>query len=208
MKPIVLGFAGSIASGKSTLSIEVASSLGWQRVSFGDYVRTVAQRQGLSESREVLQAIGASLIDQGMEQFCKSVLAQVNWEPGQPLVVDGIRHAEAVGTLRRLVAPLELLLIFVAVNEPTREARLIERGLTHCEQWHQFEAHSTEIQVQTMLPRIADLTVDSTRKIEDLVLEIVKWTEQTQGRQDLSTLQKDGEHSEKGDFGILESTGK
>lgn len=185
MKSFILGFAGSIASGKSTLSIEVASSLGWQRVSFGDYVRTVAQRQGLGESREVLQAVGATLVNQGMEQFCKAVLAQVDWEPGQPLVVDGIRHAEILSTLRRLVAPSELLLVFVAVNKSTREARLIERGLTHQEtlylrqeQWQQFEAHSTEAQVQTVLRAIADFTVDSTQKIEELVKEIVMWVQQ------------------------------
>lgn len=178
MKPIVLGFAGSIASGKSTLSIEVASSLGWQRVGFGDYVRTVAQRQGLGESREVLQTIGATLVNQGIEQFCGAVLKQVDWEPGQPLVVDGIRHAEIVSTLRRLVAPSELLLVFVAVNESTREARLIERGLTHREQWRQFEAHSTEAQVQTVLREMADFTADSTQKIEELVKEIVTWVQQ------------------------------
>lgn len=178
MKPIVLSFAGSIASGKSTLSIEVASSLGWQRVSFGDYVRTVAQRQGLGESREVLQAVGATLVNQGMEQFCRAVLAQVNWQPRQPLVVDGIRHAEVVSALRRLVAPSKLLLVFVAVNESTREARLIERGLTHQEQWQQFETHSTEAQVQTVLREMANLTVDSTRKIEELVKEIVMWVQQ------------------------------
>nr|MDZ8016369.1 AAA family ATPase [Nostoc sp. ZfuVER08] len=178
MKPVILGFAGSIASGKSTLSIEVASSLGWQRVSFGDYVQTVAQRQGLGESREALQAVGATLVNQGMEQFCRAVLAQVDWEPGQPLVVDGIRHAEILSTLRRLVAPSELFLVFVAVNDSTREARLIERGLTHREQWQQFEAHSTETQVQTVLRAIADFTVDSTQKIEELVKEIVKWVQQ------------------------------
>lgn len=175
MKPIVLGFTGSIASGKSTLSSKVAEALHWPRVSFGDYVRTVAQRQGLNESREVLQAIGVSLIDQGIEQFCRLVLTQVNWKPGQPLIVDGIRHAEAVSALRSLVAPSELLLVFIAVNESTREARLIERGLTHCEQWQQFETHSTEAQVQTVLREMANLTVDSTRKTEELVLEIVNW---------------------------------
>ena len=178
MKPIVLGFAGSIASGKSTLSIEVASSLGWQRVGFGDYVRTVAQRQGLGESREVLQTIGATLVNQGIEQFCSAVLAQVDWETGQPLVVDGIRHSEVVSTLRQLVAPRKLLLVFVIVNESTREARLIERGLTHREQWQQFEAHSTESQVQTVLPGMADLTVDSTQKIEELVKKVVTWIQQ------------------------------
>jgi dephospho-CoA kinase len=175
MKPIVLGFVGSIASGKSTLSIAVASALGWQRVSFGDYVRTVAQNQGLGDSREVLQAVGASLINQGGEQFCKAVLAQINWEPGQPLVVDGIRHAEIVPIMRQIVAPWDFRLIFVVVDESIREARLLERGLSDRQQWQQLEAHSTEAQVQTVLPEMADFAVDSTRKIEDLVLEIVKW---------------------------------
>ena len=179
MKPIVLGFAGSIASGKSTLSIEVAKALGWQRVSFGDYVRTVANCQGLRESREVLQAVGASLINQGVEQFCKSVLEQLNWKPGQPLVVDGIRHAEVVLTLRRLVAPSEFLLIFVMVNESTRETRLIEKGLTHWGQLQQIEAHSTEVQVQTVLLEMADLTVDNTREIKELVEEILMWVNQS-----------------------------
>lgn len=175
MKPIVLGFAGSIASGKSTLSIEVASSLEWQRVSFGDYVRTLAQTQGLGDSREVLQAVGASLINHGMEQFCRAVLAQVNWQPGQPLVIDGIRHAEIVPILRQIVAPIDFCLIFVAVSEPIREARLRLRGLSSRQQWQQLEAHSTEAQVETVLAEMADLTIDSTRKIEDLVLEIVDW---------------------------------
>lgn len=175
MKPIVLGFAGSIASGKSTLSIAVASALGWQRVSFGDCVRAVAQNQGLGDSREVLQAVGASLINQGWEQFCKAVLAQSNWEPGQPLIVDGIRHAEIVPIMRLIVAPWDFRLVFVAVNESIREARLLERGLSDRQQWQQLEAHSTEAQVQAVLPEMADLTADSTRKIEDLVLEIVTW---------------------------------
>lgn len=178
MKPIVLGFAGSIASGKSTLSVEVASSLGWECVSFGDYVRTVAQHQGLGTSREVLQSVGASLINQGMEQFCSSVLAQANWKPGQPLVVDGIRHVEVASMLRRLVAPSELLLVFVAVNESIREVRLIEKGLAQREELQQIEAHSTEAQVQTVLLGMADLIVDNTRTIKELVKEILTWVNQ------------------------------
>lgn len=175
VKPMLLVFSGSIASGKSTLSREIAASLGWQRVSFGDYVRTVVQRQGLDESREVLQAVGASLIEQGLQQFCQSVLAQVNWKPGQPLVVEGLRHAEIVSILRQIVAPLELRLIFIAANEQTREARLAEKGLTDRTQQQQIEAHSTEAQVKTVLPKMADLTVDGTRTIEELVAEIVQW---------------------------------
>ena len=45
MKPVVLAFAGGIASGKSTLSSGVSRALGWPRVSFGDYVRRVARER-------------------------------------------------------------------------------------------------------------------------------------------------------------------
>ena len=46
-QPLVLAFAGRIASGKSTFSMGLAQVLGWPRVSFGDYVRQVARHSGL-----------------------------------------------------------------------------------------------------------------------------------------------------------------
>jgi dephospho-CoA kinase len=94
------------------------------------------------------------------------------------MVVDGIRHAEIIPVLRQIVTPLDFRLVFVGVNESIREARLVERGLSDRQQWQQLEAHSTEAQVQTVLLTMADLTVDGTRKIQDLVLEIVGWIKQ------------------------------
>jgi adenylate kinase family enzyme len=179
MRPIVLGFAGQIASGKSTLSKEISQYLNWERVSFGDYVRTVARSQGQNESREVLQEIGFSLINQGMEKFCHSVLAQVNWKPGQPLVIDGIRHSEIVSILHQIVAPLEFRLVFISVARPIRNTRLIERGSTHYQNHQNIEVHSTEVQVQTLLPTIADLTLDGTQKTEELIQEVVIWMQKS-----------------------------
>jgi dephospho-CoA kinase len=46
VKPVVLTFAGRIASGKSTLSRQIAVTLGWPWASFGDYVRAEATRRG------------------------------------------------------------------------------------------------------------------------------------------------------------------
>jgi dephospho-CoA kinase len=178
-KPMVLAFAGSMASGKSTLSRGIAQTLGWPRVSFGDYVRHVVQGRGLQCSREVLQEVGAAMIEeQGWKAFCCAVLAQGKWEPGQSLVVDGIRHAEAVETLRQLVAPSELFLIFIAVEEPTRRARLHQRSITDDEAQQRLEAHSTEVQVKTILTKMADCTVNGTRPVASLLKEIVNWVQQ------------------------------
>jgi len=175
MKPIVLGFAGSIASGKSTLSSKVAEALHWPRVSFGDYVRSVARLRGFPELREVLQAVGAELVEDDIEQFCRAVLAQVNWQPGQPLVIDGIRHVAVLTALRQLVAPMELYLIFIVVDESVRAVRLLERGKSNPTSYQLLELNSTEQQVKGYLENMADLVVDSTCSIEEATKEVTSW---------------------------------
>ena len=177
-QPLVLAFAGRIASGKSTLSTGVAQVLGWPRVSFGDYVRQVARHRGLEESRSVLQELGAALIAQGWETFCHTVLGQVAWEPGQSLIIDGIRHAEALAVLRQLVAPSELRLVFITVNEPTRASRLRQRDIPDCETLQRIEDHATEAQVGTVLPGMADFLVDGARPQKKLQQDIVRWVQQ------------------------------
>ncbi|MGO8670179.1 MAG: hypothetical protein ACLQVD_02250 [Capsulimonadaceae bacterium] len=42
MLEAVIGFSGLARSGKTTVSREVATALGWNYASFGDYVRSVA----------------------------------------------------------------------------------------------------------------------------------------------------------------------
>ena len=175
MKSLVLAFSGSIGSGKSTLSLSVAKALNWPYVSFGNYVRTVALLRGLGESREVLQEVGESLIQEGWEQFCKSVLAHATWGPGESLVVDGIRHVEAVEMLRLLVVPSELLLIHITLNELTRKARLYKRSPTDNAQMQSIEDHSTEVQVKRQLPEIANLIVSGERSTDDSTREILIW---------------------------------
>jgi adenylate kinase family enzyme len=173
VKPFVLAFSGSIGSGKTTLSLSIAKALNWPYISFGNYVRTVALLRGLGESREVLQEVGESLIQEGWKQFCKSTLAQATWEPGQFLVIDGIRHVEAVEMLRLLVMPSELLHIHIMVNDFTRKTRLDRRSPADYANMQSIEDHSTEVQVKGQLPQIANLIVAGERSIDDIIHEIL-----------------------------------
>jgi len=181
LEPLVLGFAGKIGSGKSTVSAEVARTLGWSRASFGDYLRTVAKSNGFGESREVLQELGASLVEKGVEEFCRAVLAHYQWNAGEPLVVDGIRHAEVVEALRRLVAPLELRVVFLDVDDNTRRARL--RGIDEDipKKLELVEAHSTEEQANERLPALADLRLPGDKPVQQLVSTVVNWVHQGDG---------------------------
>lgn len=172
MKPCVIGFSGRIKSGKTTIASAIADSLGWSCASFGDYVRRVAvQRKQDPRSRTVLQEIGESLIGEGWSPFCRDVLTAANWRLGMPVVVDGVRHVEAVKHLREIVLPLKFLLVYVAIDKDLQLARARRENLTP-EMLTDIEHHSTEVDVQSKLPEIADLLVDGAKSIEETVAEI------------------------------------
>lgn len=173
MQGIVLGFSGSIASGKTTISVNLAKQLGCPRVSFGDYVRKVTLERGLDvSSRDVLQNVGESLIKGGWRKFCSSVLGQINWEPGQTLVVDGIRHKEALVKLKELTAPSRMFLIYITSSQVVQDKRLKEKGISS-QQMESIESHSTEKDVKSELPAMADITVDGSKTADENVQDII-----------------------------------
>lgn len=175
MKPLALGFVGKIGSGKSTVSTAVAEALGWPRTGFGDYVRALAAQKGLAVDRQTLQRLGESLVNAGPAEFCRAVLDQANWEPGKSVVVDGIRHAAIVSALRETVAPVELLVVFVAVEDSLREARVQTRDGQNHAPLSLLDAHSTESDVDSLLSKMADLTIDGDRPAGVLASEISDW---------------------------------
>ncbi len=179
MTPLLLAFAGSIGSGKSTLAQAVGDILGWPVVSFGDYVRRVAVQRGSGESRAALQAVGEALIAEGWPTFCAAVLTQGSWTAGQPLIVDGIRHSEAVETLQRLVTPLPVRLVVIDVAVTTRTARIQNRGREVVADLAQIENHSTEIQVRNRLPQMADLHVDMNDSLDSACRAVLRYLQQS-----------------------------
>lgn len=179
MTSIVLAFAGAIGAGKSAISTEVAAALGWPRTGFGDYIREEARRQGLDpSSREVLQTVGEALIAAGWVPFCQRVLYRAAWAPGQSLVIDGIRHVKAVETLRTLVVPAKLRLIYLEASDAVREPRLRQKGIVDDEGRRQNEAHSTEVEVPTLLPSLADYRVGTDMARDTVVRQLLSWLRQ------------------------------
>lgn len=168
----VLALAGKIASGKSTLAVNFAEAMGWPHVSFGDFVRSVARERNLPETREVLQEIGDKFIREELESFCRSVLAQADWKPGQPLVIEGVRHAEVSILLRQLVAPSKYFLVLVSVDDQTRKERLRAEGIDDRDLVERVEAHPTEEQIKTVLPHIADYNLKGTDPIPVLINQL------------------------------------
>jgi cytidylate kinase len=173
-RPITIALAGGIGSGKSSIATQVAERLDWPCASFGGFLRKIARGRGLSESREVLQEIGAEMMHGDLLKFCLAVIGQTNWVRPGSLVLDGIRHSEVLPIIRDLTAPAEFVMIFVVTPREVRLSRLQQRGRYELERLDQVEAHSTELQVPS-LEELADLQVDGTRDTEAVVDQVVDW---------------------------------
>jgi hypothetical protein len=104
-----------------------------------------------------------------------AVLTQANWHAGEPVVVEGVRHLEALAAIKKVTAPSDVVLIYLDVSDAARTARLAAvrptdaLGLAHAEE------HSTEVQVKDLLQSTADLVVDAERELDAVVGDIAAW---------------------------------
>lgn len=171
MKPkIVLGIAGKMGSGKSTLSTALAEDTGLKCASFGNYVRYIARQEGRNpESKEILQEIGESLVEKDPKEFCLSVLEFADWKPDQSLIVEGIRHVEVSSALQQITAPSKFVLTYFDIDEDIRRERLLRDRGVDLNQLEKLDSHSTEAQVKTKLLQLADYRLNANEPVETLV---------------------------------------
>lgn len=172
MHPII-AFAGRMGAGKSSVSAAVAAGLRWKFASFGGFVRKTATSRGVEHTRESLQAIGEELEASDPVMFCRAVLDDAGWHPGESVVVEGVRHVRIWETLKNLAGSQPIFLVYLDASEELRRARLRERGAQEASYLAKAEAHSTERDAIAELPQLADLVLSTERKdVPDLVQEI------------------------------------
>lgn len=175
MVPIV-AFSGSSQTGKTTLAHMLANELECKFVSFGEYVRRTARERGLLEpSRSDLQDIGQELVESDLIGFCRSVLQTVNFSPGERLVIDGIRHKQALQAVSTLSKQQPIRLIYLYAPIEIRNARrTIPRGSRNL---NDEDSHKVESQTNSGLRDLADLIVNTSEKPEDALSDILRWIE-------------------------------
>lgn len=176
MKKFVLGISGKIGSGKSTLAEDLSKRLRCSHASFGGYVRHITQKRKLQLNREVLQEIGNELINKDVDGFCQGVLEYANWTLKQNLIIDGVRHKSVVDGLKLKVSPAFFFLIHIDINNKTQQERLTCReNKIEDINIDKIEAHPTEVEVISKLPKVADLIVDGTLSIPEICDKIESW---------------------------------
>ena len=167
-----IALAGKIGSGKSSVASLLAERLGGYQISFSSVVRKLARERDLVEERAVLQMLGDELISQGWDAFCTAVLEQA---PGAPVVIDGVRHTGAVSSLRKLIDPARLVVVYIEVPESVRMERLLGRGLTS-EQVAAGDRHPNEAELP-VVKSSADIIVRNDRALVETVNEVMSRTQ-------------------------------
>jgi dephospho-CoA kinase len=171
---VVVCLSGGIGSGKTEVSRQLAERLACARASFGDYVRAVARSRGVEETRERLQALGEELVTENLRSFCVAALELAGWQRGSVLVVDGIRHLEALEMMRALVAPVPVILVHLGTPDDVRAARLSASRAHDAARLSVLDQHSTEVQVKDRLRECADVVLDGTLSVDALVASILE----------------------------------
>ncbi|HXC35285.1 MAG TPA: AAA family ATPase [Candidatus Acidoferrales bacterium] len=174
MKPIFI-FCGLIGSGKSSVSKLFAKGIGAKWNSFGTATRDIAGERGVQIQRENLQSLGAHLIKNERELFCKRVLAPVLGDGTECGVVDGLRHAHVLRELRAMLSPRKIICIYVEVSTEERLDRVGKRDGLNADQLAILDSHSTEVEVKTELRKLADFVADNSGTPEECVSRIQNW---------------------------------
>jgi cytidylate kinase len=168
-------FCGPLGSGKTEVSKTVAAKTGSRWTSFGATLKRIAAERTIPIDREHLQALGEELVSRMPEAFCHRVLDEAEPQGQQHIVVDGLRHAEIFPILQRLSQPRRLVCIFVDVTNQVRLERIKLRDHATESQIAKWESHSTEIEVQLSVRRLADCVVDNSDEVETTVEKVLLW---------------------------------
>ena len=174
-----LVFSGKLGSGKTTVSKLLASRIGARWNSFGATVKRIAFERGMPVERDALQKLGAELVSNCPDAFCRRVISEAEPSSGQGLIVDGLRHIAILKQLQQLLLPATVIPIYVDVDETVRIDRIRRRGGMNIRDLQRLESHSTEIEVMDALRTSAQLIVDNTKTSESAVEQILKWLKST-----------------------------
>lgn len=166
MKSIIC-LSGGIASGKTTVARALAERFTDVSVlSFGDVVRRRARFLGKPLERETLQTIGLELVAAGWQSFVEALLVDVH-QSTRVLIVEGIRHREAIEELQRRSLADKFLTVYITIEPSVQEKRLRERGESLAGRTHVVESSLPAVEAS------ADLIIDGSVPLVNITNKIL-----------------------------------
>lgn len=168
---LAIALAGGIGSGKSTVAQWLAAEVGGNVLSFGDYIRHLANTLGEPTNRLSLQRIGQKQVEAGASNFLSAFLSWASPDLGSPLIIDGVRHIAVHDALREWALRSNIDYALIAINTPA-QTRAERRHDGDLDETNKVDSHPVEQEAIARLPEFADLVVDGSGSIEDVIHRI------------------------------------
>ena len=152
---------GKIGSGKSTAVDFVTAEFGFKAVSFGSYVRHLAERRGMPSTRDELQDLGDCLFrSRGSSGLLQDALEHFGVNSDDSVVFDGVRHFEILADIRR--AAEATIAVYLEVNQEERFRRHQTRQVSgqSLEEFLTIDRHPVEAGIGMIIDH-CDLVVNA-----------------------------------------------
>ena len=145
---LIIGIAGKMGSGKTSLAKKLALLANGNLISFGAFIKKEAKTYNISPLRKNLQNFGERLIETlGYELFVKKSLNLDNFN-SDLLIIDGIRH---LGVWKEILNySNNCYLIFLDIPEKIRIKRLINRENLNRDEILGQMNHKMEINIKNL----------------------------------------------------------
>ena len=135
----------------------------------------------IGSGKSSVSASVAKGLDCKLASFGGYIRHMVEMQDGDPknrqdLVVDGIRHVDVFSTLSRLLPDCTVSLIHLDLDDNLRRSRMAGRGDDRAD-FSRAENHTVEQDLQDSLPMRADLIIDVSAPLNEVVEKCLRFTQ-------------------------------
>lgn len=170
-RQLIVALAGGVGSGKSTIARLLAEKLQGRVAGFGDFVRSLAEQSGANTDRPSLQEVGQSRVAGDTGGFVRGFIEWAAPPKDCPFIIDGVRHAAVDSELRKWAAQAGRPYFLILLATPD-EARAARRSKGDMAELHRIDAHPVERETSDRLPSLAEITVDGTGDLDQVIANI------------------------------------
>lgn len=174
---LILGFVSEMGGGKGTASKYVVEKYGAGSYRFSTIVRDVLKRLHLEERRENMSAVSNALRKTfGEDLFSRTMKADIDKDPSEIVVIDGIRRIEDTFALKEMPG---FRLVYIEADMDKRFERFqkraenpgdAEKTIEDFKEDHKLE---TELQIRGLKAN-ADHVVNNDGELKELLEQIDK----------------------------------
>ncbi len=169
---MILGIAGSIASGKTFVSQTLLETNCFFYTSFSNILKEYCSKQGITPTREILQNLGKHLIEtKGNQGFMEWIISEGNI-PTNNVLLDGFRHVDIWHSFKKYYPSANLVFCDVSCKEQIR--RICLRDKISEQEALQILNHPIEQDVCRLKTEASVIFSEKTLK-ED----IIRWVKQS-----------------------------